>query len=50
MLEPPHDMLISDDAQDYYRGKSLPIFPVDPADNAEVNPTGAPGDQPGGHA
>ena len=25
MTEPPHEMLISDDHQDYYRGKQLPI-------------------------
>ncbi len=29
MVEAPHEMLISDDHHDYYRGKSLPIFPVD---------------------
>lgn len=25
MVEPPHEMMISDDHQDYYRGKQLPI-------------------------
>ena len=25
MVEPPHEMLISDDHHDYYRGKQLPI-------------------------
>ncbi len=28
MVEPPHEMLISDDHRDYYRGKSLPIVEV----------------------
>ena len=37
-------VMISDDHQDYYRGKSLPIFPIDSAINAEVNPEGAPRD------
>ena len=37
-------VMISDDHQDYYRGKSLPIFPVDAAETAEVNPAGAPGE------
>ena len=31
MLEPPHDMLISDDHHDYYAGKTLPRLPRDPA-------------------
>ncbi len=43
MVEPPHEMMISDDHQDYYRGKSLPIFPIDSAINAEVNPGPAEG-------
>jgi hypothetical protein len=43
MVEPPHAMLISDDHQDYYRGKSLPLLPTDPAEEADVNPPGAPG-------
>ena len=38
MLEPPHAMQISDDHQDYYRGKTLPVVSVDgepgPADGA----------------
>ncbi len=28
MTEPPHEMLISDDHRDYYRGKTLPIVEV----------------------
>jgi len=44
MVEPPHEMMISDDHQDYYRGKQLPIFPVDAAETADVNPAGAPGE------
>jgi len=40
-------MMISDDHQDYYRGKSLPIFPIDSSLNADVNPAGAPR-EPGG--
>ena len=46
MVEPPHEMMISDDHHDYYRGKQLPIFPVDAAQKADVNPAGAPGDTP----
>jgi hypothetical protein len=54
MVEPPHAMLISDDEQDYYRGKTVssgpveqaggPSFPPDPAETAEVNPPGEPGE------
>ncbi len=49
MVDPPHAMLISDDHQDYYRGKTLPLLPPDPAESAVVNPPGAPGadDEPG---
>ena len=43
MIEAPHEMLISDDEHDYYKGMQLPIFPVDPAQTAEANPFGAPG-------
>ena len=46
MTEPPHDMLISDDSHDYYRGKTLPLLPNDPAQDAEVNPPGAKGGTP----
>ena len=28
MVEAPHEMMISDDHHDYYRGKLLPIHPV----------------------
>jgi NADH-quinone oxidoreductase subunit I len=28
MVEPPHEMMISDDHHDYYRGKQLPIVEV----------------------
>jgi NADH-quinone oxidoreductase subunit I len=45
MVEPPHEMMISDDHQDYYRGKSLPIFPVDAAATADVDAATAPGDE-----
>lgn len=31
MVEPPHEMLISDDHHDYYAGKTLPLLPRDPA-------------------
>jgi hypothetical protein len=44
MVEPPHAMLISDDHRDYYRGKTLPILPTDPAATAAVNPPGEPGE------
>jgi hypothetical protein len=43
MVDPPHAMLISDDHHDYYRGKTLPILPNDPAESAKVNPAGSPG-------
>ncbi|MDQ3155755.1 MAG: NADH-quinone oxidoreductase subunit NuoI [Actinomycetota bacterium] len=43
MVEPPHEMMISDDHRDYYRGKNLPILPTDPAEHAVVNPAGATG-------
>ena len=53
MVEPPHAMLISDDDQDYYRGKTQPTGPdeqaggpilgADPAETADVNPAGMPG-------
>ncbi|MCW2824758.1 MAG: NADH-quinone oxidoreductase subunit NuoI [Aeromicrobium sp.] len=38
MVEPPHEMLISDDHQDYYRGKQLPIVTVtsDAPSNSEA--------------
>ncbi|GAA2075349.1 hypothetical protein GCM10009821_13010 [Aeromicrobium halocynthiae] len=42
MVEPPHAQLISDDHHDYYRGKNLPIYPADPAESADVNPTSGP--------
>jgi NADH-quinone oxidoreductase subunit I len=32
MVEPPHEMLISDDHHDYYRGKQLPIVNVSSGD------------------
>ena len=43
MVQPPHEMMISDDEHDYYKGKTLPLLPPDPAQHAEVNPAGAPG-------
>ncbi len=38
MVEPPHEQMISPDHHDYYKGKTLPLFPVDPAEKADVNP------------
>ncbi|WP_375002059.1 NADH-quinone oxidoreductase subunit NuoI [Aeromicrobium sp. CTD01-1L150] len=38
MVEPPHAQMISDDHHDYYKGKTLPLLPADPAEDAEVNP------------
>ncbi len=34
MVEAPHEMMISDDHHDYYRGKLLPIHPVDSGGDA----------------
>lgn len=42
MVEPPHEQMISPDHQDYYRGKTLPLFPVDAAEAAEKNPGSGP--------
>src|SRR5699024_8324238 len=44
MEEPPHDMLISDDHHDYYLGKTLPLLPTDPAQEAHVDPAGGYGE------